>query len=136
MRFRNLPAKGQTNSRTARLRGEERHEQICRIHDAWPFVLHENLDAICDFAPANQYAATCLQRRIHRVVQNVDEQLLDLCTVRQDRQLRPRPNINAQARLETDDTANQFAEINLLSLRWRKFRQSRVRLHKTAERIG
>ena len=87
VRFRDLPAQSQPDSRTARLRGEERHEEIGRVHDALPFVLHVKLDAIRNLAPANDDPAARFKRSIHRVVQNIDQQLLELRRVRANRNI-------------------------------------------------
>src|SRR5437588_751341 len=52
MRFRNLPAERETNSRSTRLRGKEGNEQVRWVHDPGAGVAHENFHAVRHVAPA------------------------------------------------------------------------------------
>ena len=52
--------------------------KIGRVHDSLPFILHVNLHALGHFAPADDDTAAGFTRSIDRIVQNVDQQLLEL----------------------------------------------------------
>ena len=78
MRFRDLPAQRQPDSGTSRLRREERHEQVRRVHDPLAFVLHENLHAISRSRQPATTPPPVSRGSIDRVVQNVNQQLLEL----------------------------------------------------------
>src|SRR5471032_1997792 len=106
MCFRYLAAKRETNAGAGWLRCEERDKQICRVHDSRSLILNKNFHAVSDFAPTDRHVAVCFKRSVHRVLQNVDEQLLKLRAVGRDRQLSSGPDLDAQPHLETGDATD------------------------------
>src|SRR5256885_6315661 len=99
MRFRNLPAQRKTDPRATGFRREKRNEKICRVHDAWTGVAHENFDAFFEVTPPGRDGSLRFQRSFGTVVQNVDEQLLQLRGVRFDGDISARNNPNWNPRL-------------------------------------
>ena len=76
--FSNLTAQRETNSRTVGLRGKERNEEICGVHDAGTFVFHKDLNAISFLMPAKRDVSLCFKRGINSVVHQIDQRLFNL----------------------------------------------------------
>ena len=72
MSFSNLTTQWQTDPGTVGFGSEKRHEKICRVHDAWPVILHKDLNATLFFTPSDRDVSLSFERRINSVVHQID----------------------------------------------------------------
>ena len=73
MRFGNLTAQWETNSRALRFCGKEGNEEIGGVHDAGTFVFDKDLNAISFLAPAKRNVSMCFKRGVNSVVHQIDQ---------------------------------------------------------------
>ncbi len=76
--FRDLAAECQTDSGAFRFRREKWHEKIGRVHDAVAFINDEDFDAVPGLVAAHGDSAAGFERSVDRVMQKIDQHLLDL----------------------------------------------------------
>src|SRR5439155_1217204 len=81
VRFRDLTAQHESYSRSARLRREERHEQISCIRQTGAFVVDPQLEGTAVSLPADRHASARLHCGIGAVAYEIDQQLLELIRV-------------------------------------------------------
>src|SRR4029077_3885446 len=112
MSFGDLPAEDQADAGTGGLGGEERHEQIGGIGNAGPFVLNPHFEVTVAATPPDADASAGFERCVHRVVNQVDEKLLELVRVRLNPNFRADSKLDRQARLEPDDAPDQRADFH------------------------
>src|SRR5262245_17953075 len=86
--FGDLAAQDEADARSARLRREERHEQVRLVRQADPFVFNPELERASPQRPADAHAAARGQRGVDRVVEQIDQQLLELIRIRADGDVR------------------------------------------------
>ncbi len=136
MRFGNLSAEHQADARAALLRGKEWNEEIRRIWNARTFVHNANFQIAVRSFPTDAYAASGFQRRFHRIVDEIDEKLIELVGVRLDFQIRSRRDVYFHSRFESDDAANPRSNFHRLQHRCRQLGKARVSIHETRQAIG
>jgi hypothetical protein len=129
------PAEREANPRTARLGREKGNEDIFWIHDAGSLIAYENLHAIAELAPANRHFASGFERRVYRVVQDVDQELFNLRRIGGDLKDGPFHQRYGHPSLEANHPPNELSKIDLFLLRWRKAGEAGIRLHEAAERF-
>ena len=78
MRFGDLTAKNQSNTRPARFRRKEGNEQVRRIGQARAIINNPNIEVSAFSGPAYMNRAAGFQRRVCRISNQVDQQLLQL----------------------------------------------------------
>ncbi len=88
MSFGDLAAKNQTNPGAARLGGKEGNEQVRRIGKARALVDNPNIELRALPRPSNLNAATAFKRRVRRIPNQVDQQLLQLVGVSRNDHIR------------------------------------------------
>ncbi len=81
MRFDDLPREYEPDARTAALRREERHEQVLARRQARAAVDDLGDQRAAFDAPAQAHVAAGRQRRVGRVLDQVDQRLRDLVGV-------------------------------------------------------
>src|SRR5262245_13326970 len=85
--LRDLPAQHQPDAGAGRFRREEWDEQIGRIGKPRPVVADDDLEPRSESTPADFDAAAGDDRRVHRVANEVDQELVELRAVRANREL-------------------------------------------------
>jgi hypothetical protein len=136
MSFGDLAAQHQAYSRPALLGCKERYKQIRRVWQSRSFIFDPNVEVALVSRPANSDSAAGFERRIDRVVEQVDQELIQLISVGLNRYLRTRNQSNRKPRFETDCSSNPCADIDRLKLRLGKPRQTRIRAGETTQRFG
>src|SRR3954471_24559220 len=97
MRFYDLSRQCQSNSGATLLGGEERHKQVGAVHDARSIIKNKYVHVLSVTLPSNQYASRGLQSSIHRVLNQVDQQLIELIGINPERHVRSRSHFNFQS---------------------------------------
>ncbi len=136
LRFGDLAAQHEPDTRAARFGGEERHEQVRRVGEAGSFIVDPELQAAAFALPADGDASAGLQRGIGGVVQKVDQQLFELIRVCAKRHVLTFEDAHRESRLNAGDAPDQSRDGNRLEPRRRQFGETRVRSREPAERIG
>ena len=125
---------------SARLGGEERHEQVVGVRQAGAFVVDRELERRRHRArhprPADADAARRLGRRVDRVLEQVDQQLLDLVGVGLDGQVGPALDGDRAPLVEPRHPFDQRPDAHRPRARRRQARQLRVGGHEAAQRLG
>ena len=81
VRFGDLPAENEPDTRTCGLRREERHEEIGIVRQPRAFVVDPELQGATIAPPTDRDAAAGFERGVDGVVQQVDEELLELIRI-------------------------------------------------------
>src|SRR5229473_5420202 len=136
VQLRDLAAQREPDAGPLRLGGEEGDEEVRSVRDARPFVEHRHLDVGGSRAPGHGHAAARLQRGVHRVAHQVDEELVELVGVRLDADLGPGRDADREALLQRRDPPHPFLHLDLPQPRRRQPRQPRVAGHEARERLG
>src|SRR5205809_7081040 len=105
--FRDLAAQEEADARSTGLGREERHEEVRGIRQAGALILNPELERAAFALPAGCDAAAGLQRRVRRVVHEVDQELLELIRIGADRDVRRVGDANGQARLDAGDALHE-----------------------------
>ncbi len=134
VRLGDLPRERETDSRAIGLGRVERHEQIRGVGEAGALVADPHIELAVPRFPAD-LDRTRVERRVHRVPHEVDEQLIELSAIRLDRHVRTSADRDRPARLQRDDAAHPVLNRYALEPGWRQARQSGVRRHQAAERF-
>ena len=71
VRFGNLAAQYQADSRSSGLGGEEGDEQIACIRETWPFIFDPHFNASDGPPPSDSHSASGLQRGVDGVAHEV-----------------------------------------------------------------
>src|SRR5438093_924179 len=129
MSFSNLPAQNQSNPGPARLGGKEGNEQVRRIGQAWTFIDHPYIEVRAFPRPAHLNRAAGFQRRIRRIADQVDQQLLQLVGVGRYDRVRPFRDVDLHACLKFHRSAYPFRYVYRQQLRLWQPCQLRVRRH-------
>src|SRR4051812_6307700 len=110
MRLSDLTREDEADTRSFRLRREERHEEVRALGQTRPFVFDDDLHSILADPPADPYIATGGERRIDRVAHDVDQQLIELISICANHRSRTLEHIDRESRLERRDAPNPFAD--------------------------
>ena len=136
MRLGDLAAEGQPDARSVRLRGEEGHEQVGGVRDPRSLVLDEHLDVEGGDSPPDAHAAPRLRDGVDRVVQQVDEHLVQLIRVGPNDDVGARLHSHREPGLELRHAADPCLDVHRIQLRWRQARQPGVGGHEPAQGGG
>ncbi len=117
VRFGDLAAEDEADAGSARLCREERHEQVRGIRQARSLIVDPELEAAALALPADGDAAAGLQRRVRRVVHEVDEELLELIGIGADRDVRALLDPDRQPRLDAGDAPYEREQPSRISSR-------------------
>ena len=82
VRFRYLAPEDQPDARATRFRRKEGNKQVSAVGDAGAFVADLHLDLRTVSLPGHRYLALGLQSGINRVLNEVEEKLIELVTIR------------------------------------------------------
>jgi hypothetical protein len=113
--FRDLAAQHESDARASGLRREERHEEVAGCSAAPAPDRRSGLRACGRRDPARRHTAAGLERGVHRIANEIDQQLLELIRVRRhgDVSAGPKPTV---IRVSTD-TTRRISEVNSTGLR-------------------
>ena len=126
VRFGDLTAEGEADAGAIRLRREEGHEEVAALREAGPVILDPDFHEDRTARPTDADRAVGLAGRVDGVVHQVDEELIQLVTVRSDPGGRPGLNLDRQAGLEIHDACDPLAHVQGDQLRRWEARQPSV----------
>jgi hypothetical protein len=146
--LRDLAAEDQADAGAAGLRGEERHEQVGRIGQPGPFVVHPQLQRVAapgrsthhararrGERPADPDAAARFARRVDGVAHEVDQELLELIAVGVHGHQRSWLDRNPLVSLEPHDARDKGGDVERRELGRRQPGEAGVRRHEPAQRL-
>src|SRR5205814_2035398 len=126
VRFRDLARQNEADARSLRLRGEEGHEEIRAALDARTLVLDAQLEHAVASRPTESDAAVRLERRVDGVAYEIDEQLVELIAVGENRDRRSVLDPHREPRLERGDAPHPRGDVDGGALRRRQPREPRI----------
>src|SRR5258705_13971643 len=118
MSLSNLSRQYQTNSRSFSFGGKEWHEQIGSTGETWSIVANPYFYLTIILLPPYIDSAFCFHRRVHRIPNQVNEQLLQLHIVTTHRHIWSGNNVDRQPSFKTGHARDQSADFQRLQFWW------------------
>src|SRR5258706_3603438 len=110
MGFRDLATQDQTDSRASGLGGEKWHEQIRGVRESWAIVNDRKLNLRLLERPPNYDFPISFEHRLRSIADQIDQQLLQLVSVRLNCDRRAFNQPYRRARFDSPDALYQFAK--------------------------
>ena len=131
-----LQAQRQANARARFLCGVEWHKEVGSTGNSGPLVFNRHFHVLGALTPTDLDRSPRLQCRIHCVVNEVDEQLIELITIGHDGDVRTLGNLYRQTGLETCDAFDPSPHIEWFEHGGRQASQPGIRSHEATEGLG
>ena len=136
VRFGDLPAEHETNARTRGFGREERYEQVGIVGQAGSLIVDPQLERAPSALPADRDAAAGFQRCVDRVVEQIDQELLQLIGIGSNRHFGTGLDRDPEPRLHAGDAAHERGHIDAVDARGGQLRQARVGGGEPTEGVG
>lgn len=114
MRFKNLPRQHKADAGATGFGREERHEKVFRVRQAAARIDDFNAQFTVVALPADAYFAAVRQGRVNRILEQIDQRLLDLVRIGIDIDSGTGFDHDRHALLKMGDALDQLGEAKRL----------------------